>query len=82
MIGSIIKIGVIVAVIMIALNIFAPEQADKLLSSFSDSTGMDKGGLTDKLNNATEFTKDTIKEASGTIQDKKRVINVLENIGL
>ncbi|MEA2016934.1 MAG: hypothetical protein U9N59_00680 [Campylobacterota bacterium] len=70
MIGTIVKLAILAVVILVALNIFAPNQADKILSSVSDKTGMDKGDLSDKLNNATEFTKDTIKEASDTVQDK------------
>jgi hypothetical protein len=62
MLGMIIKLGVFVAVIMIALNIFAPQQADKLLGSFSESTNMDKDSLKNSLDKATEFTKDTISE--------------------
>ena len=70
MIGLIVKLAIVAVVILVALNIFAPNQADKILSTVSDKTGMDKGSLSDKLNNATEFTKDTVKEASETIKDK------------
>jgi len=69
MIGSIVKLGLLVVVILIALNIFAPEQADKLLSTFSEKTDIDKSSLKDNLDKATEFTKDTVKEASQTVKE-------------
>lgn len=69
MLGTIIKLAVLAAIILIALNIFAPNQADKVLDSVSESTNLDKSALQDKLNKATEFTKDTIKEASETVKD-------------
>ncbi len=70
MIGTIIKLAILAVVILVALNIFAPQQADKILGTVSEKTGIDKDDLSDKLNSATEFTKDTIDEASQTVQDK------------
>ena len=70
MIGTIIKLAILAVVVLVALNIFAPNQADKILSSVSEKTGMDKDTLSDKLDSATEFTKDTINEASSTVKDK------------
>lgn len=69
MIGGLLKLGVIVVFILILLNIFAPQQADKILSVFSEKTAMDKDGLKEKLDKATEFTKDTVKEASETVKE-------------
>jgi len=62
MIGGIIKLALFVVVIMVALNIFAPQQADKLLGTFSESTNIDKDKLKSGLDSATEFTKDTVNE--------------------
>ena len=70
MVWTIIKLAVLAAVISVTLNIFAPNQADKILGTVSEKTGMDKDGLSDKLKSATEFTKDTIKEASDTVKEK------------
>ena len=70
MIGTIIKLAIVAVVVLVALNIFAPGQADKALTTISEKTGIDKGSLSDKLNNATEFAKDTIDEASQTVKDK------------
>ncbi len=70
MIGTIIKLAVLAVIILVALQIFAPDQADKVLTTVSEKTGMDKDNLSEKLNEATEFTKDTINEASQTVKDK------------
>lgn len=68
MIGGLLKLGVMVVFVLILLNIFAPQQADKILSVFSEKTALDKDGLKEKLDKATEFTKDTAKEATQTVQ--------------
>lgn len=68
MLGTLIKLAVVAAIVLIALNIFAPNQADKVLDSVSESTSIDKDKLKEKLDKATEFTKDTVKEATGSVQ--------------
>ena len=70
MLGYIIKLGFLVIMIMVALNIFAPEQADKLLSTFSESTDIKEDTLKSNLDKATQFTKDTVKEVSDTVKEK------------
>ncbi|MEA3512357.1 MAG: hypothetical protein U9R37_02050 [Campylobacterota bacterium] len=67
MIGSLVKLGFLVVVVLVALNIFAPDQADKVLSAVSEKTDIDKDKLQDNLNNATEFAKDTAKEVKENI---------------
>lgn len=73
MLGYIIKFGFLVIVIMVALNIFAPEQADKLLSTFSESTNIKEDTLKANLDKATKFTQDTLSEVSQTVKDKLEI---------
>ena len=70
MLGYIIKFGFLVIMIMVALNIFAPKQADKLLSTFSRSTDIKEDTLKANLDKATQFTKDTVEEVSQTVKKK------------
>ena len=70
MFGFILKIGFIGIVIMVALNVFAPNQANKILTVVSEKTQIEENTLKDNLNKATEFTKDTVSEVSQTIQKK------------
>lgn len=70
MLGYIIKFGFLVIMIMVVLNIFAPEQADKLLSTFSESTDIKEDTLKSNLDKATQFTKDTVAEVTQTIKEK------------
>lgn len=70
MLGYIIKFGFLVIMIMVALNIFAPEQADKLLATFSKSTDIKEDTLKANLDKATQFTKDTVEEVSQTVKKK------------
>jgi len=69
MLGTIIKLAIVVVVVMIAINMLAPKQADKILSTVSEKTDINKDVLKDKLNKATDFTKDTLKEATDTVKD-------------
>jgi hypothetical protein len=70
MIGTIVKLLVLVAVVLIALNIFAPQEADKALSTISETTKIDKSSLKENLDKASEFTKDKVNEATEAVQDK------------
>ena len=70
MLGYIIKLGFLVIMIMVALNMFAPEQADKLLATFSETTDIKEDTLKSNLDKATQFTKDTVKEVSDTVKEK------------
>ena len=56
--------------VMVVLNIFAPEQADKVLSVFSESTDIKEDTLKFNLDKATQFTKDTVEEVTQTIKEK------------
>ena len=68
MLGYIIKLGFLVIIVMVTLNIFAPEQADKFLSTFSESTSIEKSILSDSLESMTKFTQDTVVEVSQKVQ--------------
>jgi len=68
MLGFIIKICFLVIVVMVGLNIFAPEQADKVVSLFSEKTQIEESTLKDSLDTVTNFTKDTVNEVSQTVQ--------------
>ncbi len=70
MLGYIIKFGFLIIMIMVALNIFAPEQANKVLSVFSESTDIKEDTLKMNLDKATQFTKDTVEEVSQTVKEK------------
>jgi len=69
MFGYIIKLGFLVIIVMVALNIFAPEQADKILSTFSESTSIEKDTLENSLESMTKFTQDTVKEVSEKVKE-------------
>jgi len=68
MLGFILKIAFLVVVVMVALNIFAPEQADKVVSVFSEKTQIEESTLKDSLDKVSNFTKDTVNEVSQTVQ--------------
>ena len=70
MLGYIIKFGFLILVIMVSLNIFSPENADKVLSTFSEYSEINKDTLKTNLDKATLFTKDTIAEVSQTVNEK------------
>lgn len=68
MFGFIIKISIIVITVMIALNIFAPTQAQKVLNYFSENTNLQEETLQEKLDVATKFTQDTFTEVSEKVK--------------
>lgn len=68
MLGYIIKLGFLAVVIMVALNIFAPEQAQKVLSTVSESTHIEENTLKENLDKATKFTQDTVDEVSEKVK--------------
>jgi hypothetical protein len=72
MLGTLIKLAILAIVILVALNILAPKQADKVLDTVSEKTSIDKTTLKENLDKATQFTKDTVKEAATTAKKKFR----------
>lgn len=64
MLGYIIKLVFLIIVTMIGLNIFMPERADEILSSFSEVTQIEEKTLKNGLDKVTGFTKDTLEEVS------------------
>lgn len=68
MLGYIIKFCFLVIVVMVTLNIFAPEQADKVLSTFSKSTDIEETMLKENLDNVTKFTQDTLSEVTEKVK--------------
>ena len=76
MISTIIKLSLLVIIVMIALNIFAPTQADKVLATFCKTVDIDKDFLSKNLNTATEITIDTATEVKDftnyTIEEVKK----------
>jgi hypothetical protein len=68
MLGYIIKLVFLVIVTMIGLNIFVPERADAILSSFSNVTEIEEKTLKENLDRVTKFTQDTIAEVSQKIK--------------
>lgn len=69
MIGFILKISFFVIVVMIGLNIFAPEQADTIISKVSQTTSIEKNILQDNLDQASDFTKETVAEVSEKVKE-------------
>ena len=69
MLGTLIKLAILAIVILVALNILAPKQADKVLDKVSEKTSIDKDALKENLDKATQFTKDTVKEAATTAKE-------------
>jgi len=69
MIGTIIKLIIIVVAILVGLKIFAPETADKVLDKISQTTGIEKNILDDSLNKATDITKDGANKLLDKAQD-------------
>lgn len=68
MFGYIIKLVILVVVIMIGLNIFAPERAKEIISQVSETTSIKEDTLKNSLDKATEFTQDTVGEISDTVK--------------
>lgn len=68
MLGFIIKISFLVIAIMIALNIFAPKQAEKVINYFSETTHIEESTLKESLDKATKFTTDTVEEVSDKVK--------------
>lgn len=68
MLGFIIKMSFLVIAIMIALNIFAPKQAEKVLNYFSETTHIEENTLRESLDKATKFTTDTVDEVSTKVK--------------
>jgi hypothetical protein len=68
MLGYIIKFLFLVIVIMIALNIFAPKQAEKIVTYFSEKTEIEEKTLKESLDKATKFTQDTVSEVSNKVK--------------
>jgi len=64
MLGYIIKLVFLIIVTMIGLNIFMPERADEILSSFSEVTQIEEKTLKNGLDKVTGFTQDTLEEVS------------------
>jgi len=68
MLGYIIKFSFLVVAIMVMLNIFAPEQANKVLSTFSKSVDIEENVLKENLDSMTKFTQDTIDEVTQKVK--------------
>jgi len=70
LLGYIIRLVFLVIVVMIGINIFMPERADEIISSFSDISNIEETKLTDGLNKATDFTQDTFSEVFEMVKKK------------
>lgn len=70
MISMLIKMAIVGIIFMIAVNLMNPDKASDFTSKISDTTGIDKDSIDKKLNNATEFVKES-SEAVIDIAKKK-----------
>jgi len=68
MLGYIIRLALIVIVVMIGLNIFAPKRVDEILSTVSKTTNIKEETLKNSLDKATKFTQDTVSEISEKVK--------------
>lgn len=60
-----IKMAIVGAIFLIAVNLMNPDKADEFTSNISETTGIDKSSIDKKLNSATEF----VKESSEAVVD-------------
>lgn len=67
--GYILKFFLFFVMVMVILNIFAPEYADNFISLFSQYTDIEEETLKGSLDKVTQFTKDTFTEVSQKIQE-------------
>jgi Sec-independent protein translocase protein TatA len=70
MIGTIVKLAILAIVILIGLKIFSPETADKAVNQISESTGISKDTINQKLDDATAKTIDGAKQAADAAKAK------------
>ena len=70
MLGYIIRLVFLIIVVMIGINIFMPERANEIISSFSTATNMEETKLKEGLDKATDFTQDTLSEVSEIVKKK------------
>jgi len=71
MFGYILKFGFLFVSIMVMLNVFLPEDAQKILVIINEYTDIEVATLNNSLNYVTEFTKDTFLEV------KEQIISIL-----
>jgi len=70
LLGYIIRLVFLIIVVMIGINIFMPERANEIISSFSAATNMEETKLKEGLDKATDFTQDTLSEVSEIVKKK------------
>jgi len=68
MLGYILKFSILIVAIMVALNIFAPQQAQEVLNYFSVKTNIKEDTLQENLDMVTKFTQDTVEEVSQKVK--------------
>ena len=69
MLGYILKFFLFLLMVMVILNIFAPEHAANFISLISEYTDINEETLKNSLDKVTQFTKDTLEEVSQKIQE-------------
>lgn len=55
---------------MIGINIFMPERAQEIVSSFSKSTDIEEAKIKEGLDKVTDFTQDTFSEVFDMVKKK------------
>jgi hypothetical protein len=64
LIGLPTKIIVVIAVIFIGLNIFLPQETNKIINIISKEIGIEASGIKSTLDTASNFTKEQVGNAS------------------
>ena len=70
MLGYIIRLVFLIIVVMIGINIFMPERANEIISSFSTATNMEETKIKEGLDKVTNFTQDTFSEVLEMVKKK------------
>jgi len=68
MLGYVIKLIVLIVVVMIGLNIYAPQRVDDILGKVSNATNIEQNTLQNNLDSATKFIQDTVSEVTDTVK--------------
>ena len=69
MIGFILKVSFLVLTIMVVLNIFAPQRADKILLKVSETIDVEEDTLKTNLDKVSSFTKETVETVSEGVKN-------------
>lgn len=70
MLGMLLKLILLVVIILVGLQIFSPETAQKAVDQISETTGVEKSTLEKNLDKATQFTLDSADKVAQAAKEK------------